>query len=168
MQIFYCDDKILDLEKTENFKHLIKYLEAEAPLSEENFSAQIAYSWYLYCEGDFIDQHVSDEWKFYQNKWIEKIRVAINKYQDYPKISLIAAYSLEISGMDIKDLTDYEETAKKFYELSRKKSEDKNLSKLIDFLSSHRKVHLEENVIKNLFPNDTLVDKYFSEVLLKT
>ena len=51
MQIFYCDDKILDLEKTENFKHLIKYLEAEAPLSEENFSAQIAYSWYLYCEG---------------------------------------------------------------------------------------------------------------------
>lgn len=168
MQIFYCDDKILDLEKTGNFKHLIKYLETEAPLSEENFSAQIAYSWYLYCEGDFIDQHVSDEWKFYQNKWIEKIRVAINKYQDYPKISFIAAYSLEISGMDIKDLTDYEEASKKFYELSRKKSEDKNLIKLIDFLSSHRKVHLEENVIKNLFPNDTLVDKYFSEVLLKT
>lgn len=165
MQLFYCDEKLLDLEKKADFKGLINYLELEVPFSEENFSAQIAYSWYLYCEGEFITQQVSDDWEFYQRKWVEKINLAINKYQDYPKICLMVAYSLEISGMDINNFLDYEETAKKFYELSIKNAKDASLVSLINFLSSNRSVGLEESIIKKLFPNNTLIDKYFLEVL---
>ena len=162
-QIFYCDDKIRDLEKIRDFKHLIKYLE-EIPFSEENYAAQIAYSWFLYCEGDFIAEKVSYDWKFYQRKWAEKIQLAINRYQD-PKISFIVAYSLEISGMDIDNYSDYENISEKCYEFSRKTTQDRNFSRLIEVLSSHRGIQLEKDIREKLFPNDTLIDKYFLEVL---
>ena len=153
------------MERRGDFKQLIKYLEKEVPFSEENFSAQIAYSWYLYCEGDFISQQVSQDWEFYQKKWVDKIEFAINEYQGYPKISFIVAYSLEISGMEIKNFLDYERMAEEFYELSKKNVQDRNFSRLIEFLISHRSVQLCKDIIKKLFPNDTIIDKYFLEVL---
>ena len=104
----------------------------EIPFSEENYAAQIAYSWFLYCEGDFIAEQVSYDWKFYQRKWAEKIQLAINRYQDYPKISFIVAYSLEISGMDIDNYSDYEKISEKCYEFSRKTTQDRNFSRLIE------------------------------------
>ena len=61
--------------------------------------------------------------------------------------------------------SDYENISEKCYEFSRKTTQDRNFSRLIEVLSSHRGIQLEKDIREKLFPNDTLIDKYFLEVL---
>lgn len=165
MQMFFYNNVISSFEKRGEFRKLINYLEQEVPFSEKNFSTQIAYSWYLYSEGNFISPQVSQDWEFYKNKWEEKIELALNQYQRYPEICFIVAYTLEISGMDISDSLDYESGIQKLYKLSKNNIVDSKFSKLLEFICSNRKIMLENNILTDLFPNDSTIDKYFMEVL---
>lgn len=164
MQMFYYDDKISILEKQGNFKELLNYLEDQFPFSEQNFSTQIAYSWYLYSQGDFVNKQTSEDWEFYKGKWEEKLDFAINNYEKYQKICFMIAYTLEMNGMDIDDSLYYEFKIDKFYNLSRT-SKDINFNILVDFILSNRKSKIKSNVLQELFPNDSLIDKYFLDVL---
>ncbi len=165
MQVFYFDNEMCKLEKQGDFRQLIKHLEGQAVFSEENFSTQIAYSWYLYSEGDFVSPQVSKDWEFYKKKWEEKLKFAIENYQEFPKICFIVAYSLEINGMDISDSLDYEGLVEKFFKLSKNKAVDNDIVKLLEYITSRRIVKMEDIILERLFPNNTLIDKYFLEVL---
>ena len=74
------------------------------------------------------------------------------------------AYTLEMNGMDIDDSLDYEFKIDKFYNLSRT-SKDINFNILVDFILSNQKSKIKSNVLQELFPNDSLIDKYFLDVL---
>ncbi len=165
MQMFHYDNNLKNLEQQGKFKDIFSYLENQIPFSEKNYSTQIAYAWYLYSEGDFVNSKVSSDWEFYKNKWIVKLKYAIDNLQQYPEICFIIAYTLEMSGMDINEDIDYETKIKKFYELSKTNSQNDNHLKLYNFISSNRKSKIDTNCLNSLFPMDTLIDKYFLEVL---
>ena len=169
MQVFYFDKIISQFEQDEKYNEILKYLESKK-FTEANFATQIAYSWLLYIEGQFISETVSKNWQFYKNKWKEKIIFAIQNYINYPLIAFVAAYSLEITGMTIADELgfEYESEYKNLYDLSIMNSNDAELCCLCKFLSSKRQSNFDKAIIKNLFPNETLIDKYFKEILSTT
>ncbi len=166
MQLFYYDDTIKNFESQGNFKELLKYLE-KLPFSDSVFATQLSYAWYLYIEGDFVNEDVSNDWDFYFNKFIEKINYAINYCKNSPISCLIIAYTLEISGMCISDYVkfDYEIESQKFYNLCFVNSKDDELTALCKHLSSNRETDLPSSYLKLLFPNNSLIDKYFKTVL---
>ena len=61
MQFFYCDDTIINYEKNGLFKNIIEYLDKSFE-KQKSLPTLIAYSWYLYSEGQFISQEVADDW----------------------------------------------------------------------------------------------------------
>lgn len=123
------------------------------------------YYWYLYSEGEFINNDVSIDWEFYKKKWIEKVNLLIKNFDMYPISCLIAAYTLEMNGMDIYDSLEYEKQIKKLYEFSKNNSDDKYLYKLVDYFSNSKKEKLDSQCLNELFRNNTLIDNYFKETL---
>lgn len=168
MGIFYFDSIMENFEKKNNYRGLIDYLENNVQSSEQNFATQICYLWNLYCEGQFISNNVSDDWEFYKNKWIKKLNYAMANYKDSSIVCFAIAYTLEISGMDIYKNLEYETKISEFYKLSEKNTNDKVLRNLILTFSSNLNYKLEKKIIKDFFPNNSLLDKYFSEILLSS
>lgn len=165
MPMFYFDDNIDKLEKNQEFREILNYLENNVPFLDENFATQIAYAWHLYSEGLFINQEVENDWKYYQDKWVRNLFYAKQNCRALPKTCLMVAYTLELNGMDISSDLTYEEDYKNFYNLSLLNFHDKNLTQLIKFLKSGR-TKLSLKIINELFPKKSILDKYFIEILM--
>lgn len=110
---------------------------------------------------------MSDDWKFYEDKLINKIKFAIERCKNLPKTCFIVAYSLEISGMDFSEevMFDYEKQSHVCYELCIQNCKNAQLSELCKFISTNRKTQLKFSTLSSLFPNNTIIDNYFKSVL---
>lgn len=164
MQLFYFDEKIADFEKRGIYEDLLKYLENNIPI-EKSLATLIAYSWYFYSEGHFINKEVDDNWEFYRDKWLYYINLA-EKYLDNPSVCFIAGYTLNIKGSDVSDSLDYEKKINMFYDFCEKYSKNNSLSKLVNFIASNRQIAFDEAYINELFADDTLINRYFKDVFV--
>ena len=163
MQLFYCDKTILNYERKGLFRNIIEYL--ENPLDKtKNLPTLIAYTWYLYSEGQFVNDEVSSDWQFYLKKWKEMLSLAESFYKHSPQLSFICGYTLEMNGMDFaKDLT-YEYKIKNFYD-SCKDSKDEAFKAMTEYVISNKNTTILNKYLQELFPNNTTLDNYFKEVL---
>ena len=166
MQILYYDKTIEKLESQEKYKELFQYLET-LPFSDSVFATQIAYAWYLYLEGQFVTEEVSNDWAYYLDKFIEKIKYAVENLKSYPIVCLMVGYTLHISGMIIAEYVNfnYEIESKKFYQLCLANSKDDKLTALCEYLVSYNKIKPPKSYVNLLFPNNSLMDSYFKDVL---
>jgi len=163
MQLFYCDKTILNYERKGLYRNIIEYLENSLDKTK-NLPTLVAYTWYLYCEGHFINDEVSSDWEYYLKKWKEMLSLADIFYKKSPQLSFICGYTLEITGMVLaKDLT-YESKIKNFYDVC-KDSKDKAFKAMTEYVTSNRKTSFSNKYLQELFPNNTILDNYFKEVL---
>ena len=163
MQLFYCDKTIINYEKKGLYSNIIEYLENS--LEEiECLSTYIAYAWYLYSEGQFINDEVSRNWAFYLNKWKKSLNLAENCFNNSAQVSFIAGYTLEMNGMDLaKDLT-YENKIKIFYDACKTYKDDAFKALCENIILKNNKT-ISNQYLNELFPNDTIIDNYFKEIL---
>ena len=167
MKLFYFDENIKNLEYQGKYRKVIEYLEHEVPPSDINCATQIAYAWYLFIEGDFLNRKIALSWKYYKDKWLKKIKYSIKKFKHSPIICFIVAYTLEASGMRIYSELDFdfEVEYKKLYELCIKDCKDIELTELCKFISSNKETNFNYTFIKILFPDKSLINNYFINAL---
>ncbi len=134
MQIFYYDKTIEKLESQEKYKEVLKYLET-LPFSDSVFATQIAYAWYLFVEGHFVNEEISNDWVYYKDKFVEKINYAVENLKKYPIVCLMVGYTLEISGEYIVDFVNFDflVESEKFYQLCLANSKDDKLTALCEY-----------------------------------
>jgi len=165
MSLFYYDNTMKSLEQNNEYKNILAYLENNFQNSDQVFATKLIYSWYLYCEGQFIDQQVSSDWQYYMNEWSNSLNYSMQHLKNLPITNFAIAYTLEMNGMDINDSLSYEDKIIKHYQVSKLYSTDRVFLNFLNFFINHNEKKLDDEEINMLFPNDSIIDKYFIEIL---
>lgn len=174
MSFFYYDSIIRENEEKLNFKPIIKHLESllKKSLNIDILVTLIGSSWFYCIEGDVNQSPIDYVWDFYLSKWKQYIDFGFEKYSNNDKFCYIAGYTLSLHGLYISE--EYEKNGlmliKKCFEIC----EDNNLKTLaqnfIENENNYKKYKPLKNsliIIKDLFPNNSMLDIYFREIYLK-
>lgn len=172
MSFFYYDDKMRKYEGKLNFTPIIFHLENlfEISPNEDLLATLIGVAWYYCIEGNVNQTPIDYDWRLYLYKWKQYIDLGSEKFNGSEKFCYIAGYTLSLHGFYISE--SYKKNGltlmKKCFEIC----EDKNLKIIAqNFLKNANKrnkgyirIKNFENICKNLFPTNSMLDCYFKEI----
>lgn len=164
MRILYYDEVIQQYENKLEFRLAINYL--EKLFSQRNevqiLNSLIAYSWFYFVEGGLLKKNIEvEEIDFLFESWKKYFLLGEEKYSENSEFSLIVGYILSIHGFYL-DIVDYQKQSIQMLQSVN----DKNLELLAKYFITGQKTEDFEFACRELFPSDSMLDKYFREILI--
>ena len=173
MSLFYIDENVLNYEKELNFNLVIDFLEKRFEIKHniDLLVSLIGNSWYYFIEGNVNQTPIEYDSDKFLSKWKKYIDIGLNEFSEDPTFCLIAGYTLMLHGFYIDP--SYEKLGVQLLEKCSKSSTNSNLLRLSKywlFNQNPKKYKLDKKINLNiicqsLFNSNTLLDKYFNEIL---
>lgn len=167
MRLFYFDEEIKAWESNMNFVPVIRKLEKIFSETEDLnvLSTIIGCSWLYYIEGQVKQIPVDYDSEYFESKWKEYIEIGLNKYKDSDIISFIIAYTLNLHWFLLG--SKYEYLDEKLFRNVNMLTKDAKLNALNNYFLTNTFDKLEnpDTICKDLFPTESLLDRYFKEIL---
>ena len=170
MALFYYDENMNQLEKNNEYLELINYIENRNNIENSvKIATGLAYSWYLFEEGELICRELRNDWEKFFEKFKYYEDICLSKYSNEPKILLILGYILDINWMLIYQDEKYEKLGKDLLKKAFSISTDEDVANLAKYFCStdlSQKNQLISLInLDKLFPSNSILDKYFREII---
>ena len=173
--MLYFDDLIKRYEEEKEWDKSLIYLEElyKKKKSIETLNSLVGFSWYYLIEGPIDSKkYEKDENKLPLEIWQKYLEFGLQKHIEEPTFCFIAGYTLLLHGFFMQKFQDnYREQAIILINKAYLNSND-NLKKIAKNILSkeeggkrNNNNYLGKDIIKIVFNSESLLDKYFVEVL---
>lgn len=168
MSLFYFDEEMNEYERKLNFNPIIYMLENKFKKNKDSttLATIIGCSWYYLIEGSVNQTPFNYDSVFLLNKWKEYVDIGIGNFQNFPDVCLITAYTLNLHWFYLGK--EYEKIYSDLYKKSIEISRDNNVGQLASYFLKHKlytKINNSKKICQDLFPAESILDKYFREIL---
>ena len=175
MNLFFVNDFILKKEKEIDCNAIIEQLE-NLYIKNKNITflnTLMAYSWYYFIEGDIGQAPINYQSEILLKKWKQYTYIGLSEYNDKYEFCLIAGYILMMHGFYLD--SSYEKIGIALLKKCANCKDNEDIKELSKYWLSNEQRNKYKNfkvpdlkrICNNLFNSETLLDKYFNEILSK-
>ncbi len=137
----------------------------------EKTNSLVGFAWYYLIEGPiYSGKYDKDENSIALEIWKRYLKIGFKMFHNEPSFNFIAGYSLMMHGFYIEEYkNNYEQIGLDMLN-KVKNSADQNLKEVVNIIFEYQKqkkykpLKIKQEVIKQIFGGDSLLEKYFIEL----